>query len=380
MRGTTLLTGFTIALALLLTACGGAGEAAASVGGATQPPVLVVGPMPRVVPMGATWTFTVSATGPGLAYQWRKGGQALSGATASSFSFSPVSTQDGGSLDVVVSNGAGSVTSAAVEVKVVAAQGPWNQDLKLCVGATADAFGSAATFVAQAGVVSLAKRQNGQLVAVFQWFPFDDPGAFDLVAACFSSDGGRTWTLPKTLTVTGLPAGFQRPFDPTVTLKEDGTLRLYFTSSQAGSNPLNGFRSATSSDGLNYAVEEGPRFYPGRSTVDCAALRWNGQWHLTSPIGAPQEGAYHAVSPDGLTFTRLLDIPSVNNANWTGNLVGVGGALRFYGSGAALWYAATTDGGTWSTPVSLGIQGGDPAVVEAEPNRWLLVFTGPPSP
>jgi hypothetical protein len=28
--------------------------------------------------------------------------------------------------------------------------------------------------------------------------------------------------------------------------------------------------------------------------------------------------------------------------------------------------------------VSLGIQGGDPAVVEAEPGRWLLAFTGPP--
>lgn len=375
MRGTTLLPGLILPCALLLTGCGG--DTASSTAAATGPPVLVAGPAPRVVPVGSTWTFTVSATGSGLAYQWRKGGQALPGATANSFAFTPTSTQEGGSLDVVVSNGAGSVNSAAVDVKVVTAQGPWNQDLKLCVGATADAFGPATTFVAQAGVVSLAKRQNGQLIAVFQWFPFAEPAAFDLVAACFSSDGGRTWTAPKTLTVTGLPAGFQRPFDPTITLREDGNLRLYFTSSEAGSNPMNGFRSATSTDGLNYVVEEGPRFYPGRSTVDCAAIRWNGQWHLTSPIGSPQEGAYHAVSPDGLTFTRIADIPSVNNANWTGNLVGVGSALRFYGSGSTLWYASTTNGGSWSVPTSLGIQGGDPAVVEAEPARWLLAFTAP---
>jgi hypothetical protein len=331
------------------------------------------------VPLGATWTFSASATGTGLAYQWRKGGQPVSGATAATYAFTPASPQDGGSLDVVVSNGAGSVTSAAVEVKVVSAQGPWNSDLKVSVGPDPDHFGTPSTFVAQAGVVSLARRTNGQLVAVFQWFPFADPAAFDLVAASFSSDGGRTWTAPRTLTFTGLPTGYQRPFDPTLTVREDGSLRLYFTCSPAGPNPVNGFCSATSTDGLTFSVDPGPRFYPGRSTVDCAALRWNGQWHLTSPIGAPQEGAYHAVSDDGLAFTRLADIPSVNNVNWTGNLVAVGSALRFYGSpGPGLWWSATTDGASWSAPASLGIQGGDPAVVEAEPGRWLLVFTGPP--
>jgi hypothetical protein len=105
-------------------------------------------------------------------------------------------------------------------------------------------------------------------------------------------------------------------------------------------------------------------------------LRWNGQWHLTAPIGAPQEGAYHAVSADGLTFTRVADIPSTATVNWTGNLVAVGSTLRFYGS--PLWYAATTDGATWGTPRSLGVTGGDPAVVEAEPGRWLIVYTGAP--
>jgi len=155
---------------------------------------------------------------------------------------------------------------------------------------------------------------------------FADPAAFDLVAASFSTDGGRTWTTPKTLAFAGLPAGYQRPFDPTITVREDGSLRLYFTCSPSGPNPVNGFCSATSTDGLNFTVDPGQRFYPGRSTVDCAAIRWNGQWHLTSPIGAPQEGAYHAVSDDGLIFTRLADIPSVNNVNWTGNLVAVGNA------------------------------------------------------
>ncbi|MFN8011663.1 MAG: sialidase family protein [Holophagaceae bacterium] len=363
---------------VLLLACGGGGGAAgrpAVEGGAA--PVLVSGPAPRVVPLGGSWTFTAAATGDGLAYQWRKGGSAIPGAAASTYAFTPASLQDGGSLDVVVSNGAGSVTSPAVVVKVVPAQGPWTLDLKLSVGATPDAFGPPSTFVSQAGVASLAKRSNGQLVALFQWFPFSDPASFDQVAASFSSDGGRTWTAPKACTFTGIPAGYQRPFDPTVTVKEDGSLRVYFTSNVSGS--ATGFNSATSPDGLTWTFEPGSRFTPSRGTVDCAVARWNGQWHLVSPIGAPSEGAYHAVSDDGLTFTRLADIPSVGGVNWTGNLAVVYGALRFYGTpGSGLWFSATADGTTWSAPAGVGIQGGDPAVVEAEPGRWILVATGPP--
>lgn len=363
-------------LPVLFCACGGGSNSAA--GGASAPPVLVSGPAPRVVPMGSSWTFTVTATGAGLTYQWRKNGIPLAGAAGSSFTFIPATLQDGGSLDVVVRNAAGEVASAAVEVRVVSAQGPWTHDLKLCVGSSADAFGAPQAFIAQAGVPSLARRSSGQLVAVFQWFPYDQPSAFDKVAACFSGDGGRTWTAPQSLSFAGIPAGYQRPFDPTVTVAEDGSLRLYFTCSPQSPTPANGFYSARSTDGLSYTFEEGVRFYPGRATVDCAAFRWNGQWHLISPVGAPQEGAYHAVSGDGLTFTRLADIPSVGGANWTGNLVAVNGALRFYGSpGQGLWYAASTDGLAWTAPVSLGLQGGDPAVVEAEPGRWLLLFTGP---
>lgn len=369
----------TLALCTVVCGCGGHDGLTDEGPGNVLPPVLVTGPAPRVVPVGATWTFTVAATGSRLAYQWRRNGQAISGATAVSYAFAPKSLQDGGSLDVVVSNGSGSVTSALIDVKVVNTQGPWQQDLKIAVGSDPDRFGTPTTFVAQAGVVSMARRTNGQLIAVFQWFPFADPAAFDLIATSLSNDGGRSWSAPRSLTVAGLPAGYQRPFDPTLTVREDGSLRLYFTCSPtSGPNPPvnGGFCSAISTDGLTYAVEPGQRFYPGRSTVDCAVIRWNGQWHLTSPIGAPQEGAYHAVSSDGLAFTRVADIPSTNGVNWTGNLVVVGSALRFYGS--PLWYASTTDGVSWTSPAFLGIQGGDPAVVEAEVGRWLIVYSGAP--
>jgi hypothetical protein len=157
-----------VILLLLATAlaCDGGHDATTAASEDTAP-VLVSGPAPRIVPVGATWTFTVTTTGARLAYQWRRDGQPIAGATAAAYVFTPRSMAEGGRFDVVVRNGAGAVTSPPVTVRVVSTQGPWQQDLKIAVGTDADRFGTPTTFVRQAGVVSLARRTSGQLVAVF---------------------------------------------------------------------------------------------------------------------------------------------------------------------------------------------------------------------
>jgi hypothetical protein len=64
-------------------------------------------------------TLTVTASGSGtLSYQWRKGGVAISGATASSYTIAGVASGDAGSYDVVVTNANGSITSNAVALNV----------------------------------------------------------------------------------------------------------------------------------------------------------------------------------------------------------------------------------------------------------------------
>lgn len=78
-----------------------------------SPVVIVTPPGSLTVSPGAAASFSVVATGGApILYQWRKGGVALTGGTASSYVVDPVHAEDAGDYDVVVSNIVGSVTSA----------------------------------------------------------------------------------------------------------------------------------------------------------------------------------------------------------------------------------------------------------------------------
>jgi hypothetical protein len=71
--------------------------------------------------MGLTATFSVSATGSSLSYQWSKGGTAIAGATSSSYTTPATAFADTASaFTVAVSNSAGSVTSAPATLTVTA--------------------------------------------------------------------------------------------------------------------------------------------------------------------------------------------------------------------------------------------------------------------
>jgi hypothetical protein len=371
--------GITLLLCPALSGCGAAGDVpSASV---TTPPVITVAPSSRIVPINSSWTFVVAATGASLRYQWRRNGQPITGATTAQYTVRPTTMTDGGPLDVVVSNTTGSVTTPAVELRVVTENGPWRTGLRIATSSSPTAFSGFTSWVPQAGVASLAALPGGRVIGVFQWFPFDDLASFDRVSVVFSSDSGRTWSAPRRIVIQGFPDTLQRPFDPTITVTADGRLRLFYTSSRTDGGRIsgvNGFYSAISSDGVTYTFEPGARFVTTRSTVDCAVVRWNNQWHLVSPIGAPDEGGHHAISTDGLTFSRLPDISTRGTPfNVLGNLTIVNGAMRFYGtSPQGIWYADYGASGRWNAPTLLnGVMGGDPAVVEAAPGRWLMVVT-----
>ncbi len=280
-----------------------------------------------------------------------------------------------------------SVVTLAIAASSASSQenGPWNSPLMWAEEISRDVFTTPQIFQDSSGVPCVARKSDTDtMYCVFQWFREPrNTATWDRVATKMSSDGGATWTEPVPIVVDGLPAGWQRPFDPTIVFFKD-SIRLYFSSSvrmpMGGLDSLVNTYSAVGVDGINYRFEPGARFdEPTRPVIDPAVVYANNSWLLTAPIGAPQEGAYQATSSDGLNFTRIADIPSDNAHNWTGNMmIDEEGTVRFYGSGQTLWRNPYNGFGSWGQFVSIGIRGGDPSAVARGPGkgRWI-VFVGP---
>lgn len=263
--------------------------------------------------------------------------------------------------------------------------GPWNSPLRMAWSSDGITFSTSTLFQDSAGVPSVIRWKGDTLIAAFQWFrqPVNGP-EWDKVATKISSDKGFTWSEPVPIQVNGIPTGYQRPFDPTLVSLGGDSLRIYYSSSAtmpAGQDSIINTYSAVSTDGIQFQFEPGPRVDvdTGR-VIDPAVVFFNNTWHYAAPIGSPQQGAYHFISPNGLTFSRVPNIGSDNQHNWTGNyLVDSPNELRFYGSGAQIWLNRSSNGGIWTGYTPTNLQGGDPSVVKTDGGQYLIVFVGPPN-
>jgi hypothetical protein len=79
-------------------------------------PVITTQPVGLTVGTGSVATFSVSATGTGLGYQWRKNGVNIAGGTSAVYSIGSAQLADAGTYSVVVSNDAGSVNSGTASL------------------------------------------------------------------------------------------------------------------------------------------------------------------------------------------------------------------------------------------------------------------------
>lgn len=102
-----------------LTACGGGGGSSVAVP-STPPPAITSSPQDQLVVAGSTANFNVTATGSGsLNYQWYKAGIVIPGATTNTFSISPTTLSDDGSIfSVGVTNSGGTTTSSTAKLSV----------------------------------------------------------------------------------------------------------------------------------------------------------------------------------------------------------------------------------------------------------------------
>lgn len=262
---------------------------------------------------------------------------------------------------------------------------PWNNALRMSWSTDGVNFGPSEVFQDSSGVPSLIRWKGDTLAAVFQWFraPVGAP-SWDRVAVKFSYDAGRHWTTPVPIVVEGLPSGYQRPFDPTLVALGGDSLRIYFSSSASAPSGLNAeinTYSAISTDGVHYRFEPDTRVdVADNRVIDPAVVYFNNAWHYLAPVGSPQQGAYHYISANGLQFMPVPPIPSDNTHNWTGNyMVNSPNELRFYGSGANIWYNASPNGGIWNGFVTTNVRGGDPTVLRLTQDQYLMVYVGQPN-
>jgi len=180
-------------------------------------PTITTQPASQTVTAGQTATFTVVAAGTApLSYQWQQNGVNIAGATAASYTTPATTTANSGStFDVVVSNTAGSVTSATATLTVNPAPAPAIQ-----VSSTSISFGnevvgsdsSQVLIITNTGTASLTITQVTETGSAF-------------------SDSG--FSLPLNVSV-GQQTTITVAFQPTATGAASGTISIV---SNAPSSP-----------------------------------------------------------------------------------------------------------------------------------------------
>lgn len=210
----------------LLSGCGANATDAAldsiTVTSISAAPVIATQPVGLRVAAGqaATLSVSISVSGAGtLAYQWQKDGVAIAGATQASYSIAAAASADAGSYAVVVTNDAGSVTSAPAMLTVASVTGvpvvvaqPASQTVALGAGVTLTVSVTVSLTVPATGSGALAYqwRRDGVAIpgasAVSYTIPIAraaDAGSYDVVVT--NANGSATSAL-ATLEVTAVTA------------------------------------------------------------------------------------------------------------------------------------------------------------------------------
>jgi hypothetical protein len=200
--------------AISLTGCAGLTNSSGSGNiGKAVAPSLTAQPANATVTAGQAATFSVSATGTApIGFQWRKNMVNISGATGASYTTPVTKTADSGSkFDVMVSNSAGTITSAQATLTVNA--GPVAPSITTQpAGQTVTAGQSAMFSVVAAGTAPLLYqwRKNttniGGATAASYTTPAtttaDNNSQFDVIV---SNSAGNITSSQATLTVSAAP-------------------------------------------------------------------------------------------------------------------------------------------------------------------------------
>ena len=297
-------------------------------------PRIVSSPAAATVREGETASFTVEAEGSELSYQWVDGGGApIAGATEATLVLPAVTLAEAGSYAAVVSNGAGSVTSAAATLTVERRAPellvePADATVVEGEGASFEvsASGTGLSYQWRRGGVALP-GETGPTLSVGPVTLADDGATFSVAV---SNDGGSVTSRAATLSVTQAPPRIiTPPADRSVTEGEDAT----FTVDAEGSGLTYQWRR----DGVDIPGAAGPSY-----TLVAAVLEDAGTFTVVvsndagSIISAPATLTVALAPPAILAEPVSVTAPERGDATFTVTATGTELAYEWLRDGAPI--------------------------------------------
>ncbi len=288
-------------------------------------PFIEVQPTNQTVPLGAYVTFSVTAVGPGLTYQWQFNGTNILGATNSTYVLSFAQYNSAGTYTVVVTNNYGAASSSNALLTVVPPTPPsftlqpTNQTVAVAANVTLAAAASGAPPPAyQWYFNSTALFDNGryfgtgtstlQILSV----PTNYSGNYFVVA---TNTGGSVTSSVANITVLIPPAITLEPTNQTVHASSNVTFSVQVT----GSAPL-GYQWYFGGGQYNGPLSDGGQYSGSTSTnLTISNLQWtnNGIYYLvaTNPVGETVSTtvALTVLSPPVLTAPFMNQVGMVFN-------------------------------------------------------------------
>lgn len=303
--------------------------------GAAQAPAITTQPANVTVTVGQTATFSVGASGTGpLAYQWQKNGANIAGATGSSYTTAPaVSADNGTSFRAIVSNAAGSVTSAGATLTVTAV-GNTPPSVVLTSPTNGQSFTTPANISLSAnasdgdGTISKVDfYQGGALIGADTSSPYSiawnnvAAGSYSLTARATDNVGALTMSGAVSITVNAVSTGgTQTPY---------GGSPMAIPGTVAAAKYDNGgegiaYHDADASNLMSSIYRPGQGVDSNGSGVGwILAGEWleysinvsaSGSYTIAIPLSHPGTGGAMHVSFNGVNATGSLDFPTT--ASW----------------------------------------------------------------
>jgi Abnormal spindle-like microcephaly-assoc'd, ASPM-SPD-2-Hydin len=344
------LAGVTLEATLTLPAHGANGEK-------HKAPHITVQPVNQTVTAGQSTSFSVSAIGGGVTYQWQKNGGAITGATNSSYSI-PVTTvsESGSEFTVTVSNNFGSVTSnpafltvnAAMSAPVITIQ-PSSQTVTApnCAGFSAAATGTAPmSYQWMRNGLSISGA-NGPTYTTPATSTSDSGAAFSVVV---SNAAGSATSASATLSVAPATTVL---LNPNVSNLNFGNVNLSSSASQnvtltnAGNSNVTISQVMVSGAGFNVGGAAGLILSPGQSTAVNVTFTPSTNGAASGSVSV-SSNATNSPAKIGLTGTGVTPIVHSVSLSWSD------GDTTVTGYNA---YVASVSGGPYSRLTSSPIAG-----------------------